>query len=295
MRIGDREVGPEHPTYIVAEIGINHNGSIQTALELMDAAHKAGADAVKFQKRTPEIVTRPEIQDNMRYDTPWGDVKYLDYRRKVEFGERKYTIIDEFADELGIHWFASAWDVPSVEFLEQFDPVAHKVASAMNTNRELVYSMIQTGRPIIMSTGMQDASRFFESLAWFPDGRLSDEPYPLALLQCVGVYPAELEQLNLRFIRELRAYADAVGYSNHSPGITACVAAAALGADIIEAHITLDRTNWGSDQAASIEPHGFERMVDKVRAVRVALGSPEKKFLDAERAAAEKLRWHEDE
>lgn len=273
--------------YVIAEVGINHNGSLEHAKKLIDASYDAGADAVKFQKRTLEICV-PEHKRDGKRQTPWGELSYMDYKRRLEFDKEAYDEIDRYCDELGIDWFASCWDEPSLDFIEQYDPPYHKVASAMNTNKPLLEAMALTGRPVILSTGMAGKKEVMHAVDVFGGA------YDLSILHCVGAYPAANEVLNLRNITTLKRLFPQykVGYSNHSPGVAACIAAAALGAQIIEAHITLDRAGWGSDQAASLEPGGFAQMVKHARNMESMLGSDEIKFLDVEKSSASSLRWH---
>ena len=289
MKIGNRTIGATHPAFIVAEIGINHSGSLETAKRLIDAAVLAGADAVKFQKRTPEICTPREIWDRVR-ETPWGDMSYIEYRHKLEFGEDEYQAIDEYCKERKIDWFASPWDIPSLYFLECFNPVCHKIASAMATNFKLLAEVQTCGRPVILSTGGTTLKQVSEAVKVLGTDNL-------ALMQCTAAYPCADADLNLRAIRGLKDnfLGMPVGYSGHERGLATSVAAVVMGADLIERHITLDRSMWGSDQAASLEPHGFARLVRDIRAVELAMGSAYKKMLDCEIPVMRKLRWHERE
>jgi len=287
MKIGKRRIGDGEPCYIIAEIGINHSGTLNKALQLIDAAVEAGCDAVKFQKRTPEICTPKHLWERVR-DTPQGPMRYIDYRRRIEFGKKQYDVIDNYCREKGIHWFASPWDVPSVQFLERYKPVAYKVASAMLTNYEVLQAIQLTGKPVIASTAMStlaDIESALELLA----------PSDVALLHCVATYPSRDEDLNLRVIELLMARFPGlvIGYSGHELGLATTVAAVVLGAKIVERHITLNRASWGSDQAASVEPVGFKRLVRDIRAVEVAMGDGKKRILPDEKKVAKKLRWHE--
>jgi len=287
MKIGKRRIGEGEPCYIIAEIGINHSGTLNKALQLIDAAVEAGCDAVKFQKRTPEICTPKHLWERVR-DTPQGPMRYIDYRRRIEFGKKQYDVIDNYCREKGIHWFASPWDVPSVQFLERYKPVAYKVASAMLTNYEVLQAIQLTGKPVIASTAMStlaDIESALELLA----------PSDVALLHCVATYPSRDEDLNLRVIELLMARFPGlvIGYSGHELGLATTVAAVVLGAKIVERHITLNRASWGSDQAASVEPVGFKRLVRDIRAVEVAMGDGKKRILPDEKKVAKKLRWHE--
>jgi N-acetylneuraminate synthase len=281
--IGDRQVGDGHPTYIVAEIGINHNGDLDLAKQLIEAAHQAEVDAVKFQKRTPELCVPPEQQDKMR-DTPWGYISYLDYRYKVEFSQEDYQEIDRYCKELGLHWFASVWDEPSVDFMEQFEPVAYKLPSASLTDHGLMKHVRGTGRPMIISSGMSTMEQIEQTVAL-----IGQED--LLLCHSTSTYPCEPEELNLKVIETLRQKFECpIGYSGHEVGLVPSALAVALGACMVERHITLDRAMWGSDQAASVEPGGFRKLVKYIRVTEESLGDGVKKVYDSELPSLEKLR-----
>ncbi len=284
IRIGDRLVGDGHPTYIIAEIGINHNGSVDIAKLLIDAAVKAGVDAVKFQKRTPEICTPRDQWDKMR-ETPWGYIRYIDYRHKVEFGQEEYEEIDRYCKEKGITWFASVWDEPSVDFLEQFDPVAYKIPSAALTDHDLLRHVRAMGRPIILSTGMST----MEQIRAAVDVVGTDN---LVIMHATSTYPCDPEELNLRMIQTLKQEFPEVpiGYSGHEVGLVTTAVAVALGACMVERHITLDRAMWGSDQAASVEPGGLQKLVKYIRVTERALGDGVKRVYESEMPALRKLR-----
>jgi len=283
VKIGDRMVGDGHPTYIVSEIGVNHNGDIEIAKKMIDAAVHAGVDAVKFQKRTPEICTPPEQQKQMR-ETPWGYISYLEYRRKVEFGEAEYREIDHYCKKHKIPWFASAWDEPSVEFLEWFHTPAYKIPSAALTDDNLLRHLRKTGKPLILSTGMSTLEQIREAV-----GVLGTEN--LIITHATSAYPCEPEELNLRMIATLReVFPCPIGYSGHEVGLVPSAVAVALGACLVERHITLDRAMWGSDQSASVEPGGFERLVKYIRVTEAALGDGEKKVYESEMLSLNKLR-----
>jgi N-acetylneuraminate synthase len=258
VRIGDQFVGEGHPVFIVAEIGINHNGSLDLARRLIDGAVLAGADAVKFQKRTPEICV-PRDQWNVMRETPWGQMSYIDYRHKLEFGVDEYAAIDRHCRDRGILWFASCWDEEAVDFMEQFDPPAYKAASASLTDHGLLRKMKDTGRPLILSTGMS---------TW-------DEIE-------AGVASVGTERL-------LIAHSEST-YPGHETGLPPTWAAVAIGATHIERHITLDRAMWGSDQAASVEVGGFVRLVTGIRDIEASLGDGVKRLHDSELAQKKKLR-----
>lgn len=283
VSLGGRLVGDGHPTYIIGEIGLNHNGDVQIAKQLIDVAAVFGCDAVKFQKRTPELCVPKDQRDIMR-DTPWGRMTYLEYRYRVEFGADEYAQIDAHCKSKGLHWFASCWDEPSVDFMEQFNPPCYKVASASLTDDGLLKKKIATGRPIIVSTGMSTMEEIDHAVNLFPRDRL-------IILHATSTYPCKPTEINLRMIHTLRErFKVPVGYSGHEVGLQISVAAAALGACAIERHITLDRTMWGSDQAASIEPSGLQRLVRDIRVVEQALGDGVKKVYESEVPIKAKLR-----
>jgi len=283
IRIGNRMVGDGHPAYVVAEIGINHNGDLQVAKELMKAAKEVGVDAVKFQKRTPEICV-PLEQQNLMRDTPWGYITYLEYRYKVELTFDDYQEIDRYGKEIGIDWFASPWDEPSVDFLEAFNPICHKIPSAALTDHALLEKLKATGRPLILSTGMSTMEEIKAAV-----GKVDVDN--LILCHSTSSYPCAPDEINLNMIKTLRdTFTCPIGYSGHEVGLIPSVVAAALGACLIERHITLDRAMWGSDQAASVEPVGFERMVKYIRVTEQALGDGIKHVYDSELPVMSKLR-----
>jgi N-acetylneuraminate synthase len=283
VRIGERLVGPGQPVYIVAEIGINHNGLLDVAKRLIDVAITAGCDAVKFQKRNPEKAVPPEYRDVMR-ETPWGLISYLEYRYRVEFGEREYAEIDRYCRERGIAWFASCWDEDSVDFIEQFRPVCYKVASATLTNRALLARIRATGQPMILSTGMSTLEEIREAVAQIGTDNL-------IIAHSTSTYPCPPEELNLRMIQTLQSmYPCPIGYSGHEVGLQTTYAAVVLGASLVERHVTLDRAMWGSDQAASVEPGGMIRLVRDIRVIEKALGDGQKKVYASEMKARERLR-----
>ena len=284
IKIGNRMVGDGHPAYIIAEIGINHNGDLRIAKQMIDAAVHAGVDAVKFQKRTPEIATPPEQQKQMR-DTPWGYITYLDYRYKVEFDEEQYREIDRYCREKGIMWLVSVWDQPSVEFMEQFDTPAYKIPSASLTDFGLIRRARATGKPLILSSGMSTMEQIRQGV-----GIAGEEN--LILMHCTSTYPCEPEELNLKMVETLRQTFPnlPIGYSGHEVGLVPSAIAVALGACMVERHLTLDRAMWGSDQAASVEPGGFERLVKYIRVSEAALGDGVKKVYESEKGSLKRLR-----
>jgi len=277
-------IGPDEPCYVIAEIGINHNGSVKTALHLIEEAAKAGCNAVKFQKRTPEICTPRDQWDIMR-DTPWGRMSYINYRYKVEFGEKEYALIDEFSKEKNITWFASCWDEPSVDFMEKFNPPLYKASSASLTDIDLLKKKKATGKPLILSTGMSTMDEIFHAIE-----EVGTENILIA--HSTSAYPCPVEQLNLKMILELQKLFPQVpiGYSGHETGLATTVAAVALGATFVERHFTIDRAMWGSDQAASVEPMGMTKLVRDIRDVEVGLGDGVKKVYDSEIGQRQKLR-----
>jgi N-acetylneuraminate synthase len=283
IQIGDRLVGDGHPTYIVSEIGINHNGDLSIAKSLIDAAKNAGVDAVKFQKRTPELCVPSEQQDLMR-DTPWGYISYLDYRYRVEFGEEEFREIDAYCSALDLTWFASVWDEPSVDFLEAFDPVCIKIPSAALTDHALLKHIRKTGRPVILSTGMSTMKQIRAAV----DVLGTDD---LIITHATSSYPCDPAELNLKMIPMLlEEFPCPIGYSGHEVGLVPSVVAVAMGASLIERHITLDRAMWGSDQAASVEPGGFRRLAKYIRVTEEALGDGVKRVYDSELGSMHKLR-----
>lgn len=283
IEIGRRPVGDGAPCYLIAEIGINHNGDLAIAKKLIDAAVMAGCDAVKFQKRTPELCVPPE-QKNLLRETPWGVMTYLDYRYKVEFGEAEYAEINRYCTEKGIAWFSSCWDEEAVDFMERFNPVCYKIASASLTDRGMLEKLNATGRPLLLSTGMSTMDEIREAV-----GRLDRSR--LLLAHATSTYPCKPAELNLRMITTLRKeFGVPVGYSGHEIGLQTSYAAVVLGACFIERHITLDRAMWGSDQAASVEPGGLMRLVRDIRVIEQAMGDGIKQIYESEKAARAKLR-----
>jgi N-acetylneuraminate synthase len=284
IKFGNRPLGDGHPAYIIAEVGINHNGDLDIASKIIDAAAHAGANAVKFQKRTPEVSTPIEQQKQMR-ETPWGYITYLDYRYKVEFNEEQYREIDRYCKEKKIDWMVSVWDEPSVDFMEKFDTPAYKVPSASLTDHDLMKHVRKTGKPIVISTGMSTMDQIHKGVNAVGEDNL-------VIMHCTSTYPCEPEELNLKMIETLRKEFpnNPIGYSGHEVGLVPSAVAIALGATIIERHITLDRAMWGSDQAASVEPGGFERLVKYIRVTEAALGDGVKKVYESEKGSIKKLR-----
>ncbi|GAB3269576.1 N-acetylneuraminate synthase family protein [Arthrobacter pigmenti] len=277
------EVGSGRPVYVIGEIGINHNGDIEIAKQLIDVAAEAGAQAVKFQKRTPEISTPDDMKNKLR-STPWGEMTYLDYKHRVEFGHGDYEKLISHAANLGLHCFASPWDIPSVHFMEEMGAVTHKVASASVTDLELLRALEQTGKPIILSTGMSTIEQIDTAVETLGTSNL-------ILLHSTSTYPLPPEEANLRTIATLQdRYGVPVGYSGHERGLQISLAAVALGAVAVERHITLDRTMWGSDQASSLEPTGLEHLIRDIRILEEAMGDGEKRVFPGELAPLSRLR-----
>jgi N-acetylneuraminate synthase len=281
--INGQPVGHEHPAYLVGEIGINHNGDMEITKRLITAAKEAGLDAVKFQKRTPEICV-PDDQKNQMRETPWGYISYLDYRYKVEFDREQYREIDRFCQEIGITWFASVWDELAVDFMEALDTCCYKVASASLTDQSLLKKIRATGKPMILSTGMSTMEQIREAITVIGEENL-------IITHTTSSYPCPPDELNLRMIQTLRNEFDApIGYSGHEVGLVPSVVAVALGACLVERHITLDRAMWGSDQAASVEPQGIRQLVKYIRVTEEALGDGVKHVYDSELPSLHKLR-----
>lgn len=283
VQIGEKTLGADQPVYVIGEIGINHNGDVDIAKQLIDVAADAGADAVKFQKRTPEIAVPEHMRDKPR-QTPWGEMTYMEYKYRVEFGEKEYKELMKYAAAQDLHCFASPWDVPSVEFLEDLGVVTHKIASASVTDKEMLRALQQTGKPLIMSTGMSTLAEIDEAVAILGTDNL-------VLMHSCSTYPMPPEEANLRAIKTLEdRYGVPVGYSGHEDGLQISLAAVALGAVTVERHITLDRTMWGSDQAASLEPKAFEELVADIRILEKALGDGRKRVMPGEAAKKDSLR-----
>jgi N-acetylneuraminate synthase len=281
--INDRPVSHDEPVYVVAEIGINHNGQMDLVHRLIDAAVAAGADAVKFQKRDPDVCV-PAPQREIPRQTPWGIMSYLEYRRRIELGPDEYEQIDAYCREKGIVWFASCWDLPSVEFCESFSPACYKIPSAALTDKELVTRIRQTGRPVILSSGMSTMDEICRAV-----DLLGQEQ--LILTHCTSTYPCDPSELNLRMIPRLREQFDCpIGYSGHEVGLSTTVAAVAMGACLVERHLTLDRAMWGSDQASSVEPQGLARLVRYIRTVELAMGDGVKRVYKSELPSRDRLR-----
>jgi N-acetylneuraminate synthase len=283
VEIAGKKIGAGYPTFIVAEIGINHNGDVAIAKKLIDVASFAGCDAVKFQKRTPEECVPPEQRNVMR-ETPWGLMTYLEYRHRVEFSHDQYAEIDNYCRSKGMPWFASCWDLASIEFMEAFSPPCYKVASASLTDDNILKRLRDTGKAIILSTGMSTMEEIRHAVSQLATGRL-------VITHATSTYPCVPRELNLRMIGALaKEFGCPVGYSGHEVGLQSTCAAVALGACMVERHITLDRAMWGGDQAASVEPQGLMRLVRDIRVIEQALGDGVKKVYESEVPIRAKLR-----
>ncbi len=284
IKVGARLVGDGHPVFVVGEIGINHNGDVDIAKKIIAGAKHAGCDAVKFQKRTPEICT-PKDQWHIERDTPWGRMTYIDYRQKVEFGEKEYSEIDKFCKEIGMIWFASCWDEEAVDFIEQFNPPLYKTASASLTDFSLLDKHKKLNKPVMMSTGMSTIEQIEKAIEFMDKDKIM-------VAHATSAYPCKNEELNLKMIDTLKnKYPEIpIGYSGHEVGLAPTWAAVALGACFVERHITLDRAMWGTDQAASVEVGGMERLVANIRDIEKALGDGIKKVYESEIGQIKKLR-----
>ena len=272
-------------TYFIAEIGINHNGELNNAINLIEAAKFAGCDAVKFQKRTPEICV-PKDQWSIIKETPWGKLKYIDYKKKIEFGLKEFKEIDRFCKKIGIAWSASCWDIPSLKFISSFKVPFLKIASASITNIPLLKAHNKMNIPTILSTGMSTENQIKTAVACF------NKKNVLGILHCNSSYPCSYNDLNLRYINKLKKKYPSfiIGYSGHESGLSPTLAAVVLGAQIIERHITLDKSLWGTDQQSSIEPLGFARLIRDTRVIEKSLGIEKKIISQNEKEVMKKLR-----
>ena len=282
VRIGNRTVGDGQPCYVIAEIGINHNGDVAQAKRLISVASAAGCDAVKFQKRTIDVVYKPEELAKPR-ERPFGETNG-DLKRGLEFGLEQYREIDSFSRQASMPWFASCWDEASVDFIDQFDPPCYKIASASLTDDNLLCHTRAKGKPIILSTGMSTLEQVDHAVEVLGTN-------DLVLLHTCSSYPSAYEELNLRVIPVLRErYGVPVGYSGHETGLPSSVAAVAIGACIVERHITTNRAIWGSDHAASLEPNGINRLVRDIRLIEISMGDGVKRVVPTEVPIMQKLR-----
>ena len=282
--IDNTKINSENPTYIIAEIGINHNGDMNNVFKLIDIASEAGCNAVKFQKRTPELAV-PKSEWDIRRETPWGEMSYIDYKRKIELSINQYKEIDNYCKQKQITWFASCWDEQSVEQLAEINISCFKIASASLTDYKTINSMLKYDIPIIMSTGMSTFMEIKESVNMFKDRTIG-------LMHATSSYPCPPEELNLNMIKTLSNEFPnhIIGYSGHETGLSTTSVAVAFGAKIIERHITLDRAMWGTDQSASLAPSGLRSLVGHIRTIEKSLGDGVKKVYDSELQSRKKLR-----
>ncbi len=282
VKIGNKLVGDGQPCFIVAEIGINHNGSLKMAKSLISMAVECGCDAVKFQKRTVDIVyTKEELAKERKsvFGNTNGDLK-----RGLEFGEEEYTQIDSYCKEKGIMWFASCWDEGAVDFIDKFNPPCYKIASASLTDDNLLIHTKSKGKPILLSTGMSTMDEIRHAVNILGEDNL-------IIYHCTSTYPSNSDEQNLKVITALKeTFSCPVGFSGHERGLAPSLIAVVLGACSVERHITLDRTNWGSDQAASLEKNGLQHLVRDIRNVPLFLGDGVKRVYDREKPIIEKLR-----
>ncbi len=284
IKIGNKLISDESNCYLIAEIGINHNGDLDNVIKLIDNSKKSGFDCVKFQKRTPELST-PNSQKDVMRETPWGVMTYLDYKKRIELDKEAYSAIDLHCKNIGIDWTASCWDLPSVEFIENYNVPFIKIASACLTDKELIYKIKDTNKPVILSTGMSTMSEIKKAVDLLKDSKL-------ILLHTTSSYPCPPEELNLNMIKTLRAEFPEliIGYSGHEVGLASTLAAVSLGAKVVERHITLSRAMWGTDQSASIELAGMTKLVKDIRTIESALGDGVKRVYDSEQTPLQKLR-----
>lgn len=285
INLGPTSVGEGAPVYVIAEIGINHNGSMEITKKMIDGAVAAGANCVKFQKRTPEICV-PRDQWDIERDTPWGRMTYIAYRNRMEFSVEEYAEIDRYCRDKGIDWTVSCWDEEAVDFIEQhFNVPFYKAASASLTDISLLQKMQSTGRALVISTGMSSMEEIETAVHALDQSSL-------LIAHATSSYPCPIEELNLRMISTLQEKYPTIpiGYSGHEVGLATTYAAITLGACFIERHITLDRAMWGTDQAASVELGGLERMIRDIRDIEVALGDGIKRVYESEIGPRAKLR-----
>ena len=271
--------------YLIAEIGINHNGDVNIAKKLIDAANACGWDCVKFQKRDPDVCV-PEKQKYVRKDTPWGEMSYIEYKYRMEFGLDEYVNIDKYCKQKPIDWTVSVWDINSLEFMTQFEVPFVKIPSAQTTNKQLIKSIAKTDQFYILSTGMMNWDMVDEVV-----NVLEKNKTKYALLHCNSTYPAPHDELNLSVIPEMKKrYGCIVGYSGHEYDLEPTVLATTLGAEIIERHITLDHTMWGTDQNSSIEVHGMDLLKKRLKNIKEIIGKPKKIITESEKIVMKKLR-----
>jgi len=284
IELKGKKIGDGVKPVFIGEVGINHNGSVEIAKRIIDMAKICGVEFIKFQKRIPEICVPEDVRDRI-IETPWGEMTYFDYKKRVEFGVDEFKIIDNYCKEKQIIWFSSVWDVPSVDFMEKFDIPCYKIPSAKLTDKELLEKLRKIGKPIILSTGMSTQDEIDKAVAFLNDTKL-------VIMHCNSSYPSKDEELNLNCIKSLiKKYPQhIIGYSGHEEGISPSLVAALLGAKLIERHITIDRAMWGTDQGASIEFSGLRRLVRDLNLIDKWLGDGIKRLYESEIPIKKKLR-----
>ena len=286
IKINDRIIGNDNQVFMIAEIGINHNGSLDIAKKLIDATFACNWHCVKFQKRSPDLCV-PEDQKSILRDTPWGRITYLEYKYKMEFNKKEYSYIDKYCKEKPLHWTASVWDIPSLEFILTYDVPFIKIPSAKLMEHEVLKLASLSYKPVILSTGMstiEEVDKAVEILEKYSKG-------DYILMHTNSAYPAPIEELNLRVIDYLRdRYKCIVGYSGHELGLEPSVVAVSLGAKVIERHVTLDHNMWGSDHSASLEVHAMDMLHKRIKEIENVLGDGIKRVTEAELKSRKKLR-----
>jgi len=286
LKFGDKEVGPGQPTYMIAEVGINHNADLQLTKRLIDAAFATGWDCVKFQKRNPDKCV-PEAQKGVMKDTPWGRMTYLEYKHKIEFGQSEFNYIDYYCKNKPIDWTASVWDFDSLDFVDEFDVPFLKLPSALLTRNDLLVAACHQDKPLVVSTGMSTIEEVDHAVGLLKFHNHSG----FALMHTNSAYPSPPGDINLRAIQTLKErYGCVVGYSGHEYGLDPTVLSVAFGADIIERHITLDHNMWGTDQKASLEVHAMDMLHKRIQEAVVCLGDGIKRVAESEKPIREKLR-----
>ena len=279
----DRKIGENQPCFIIAEIGINHNGNIHIAKQLIDIAAEAGCDSVKIQKRDPDVCV-PKHQKNIMRETPWGQMSYLDYKKKIEFNTKACSVLKEYAEKKGLIFFASCWDINSVNDMIKIGVGLFKIASASITDIELLKAVAKTNKPTIISTGMSNIQEIDAAINYFDKSKI-------AILHTVSSYPCNNNEIDLNIMLSFKKkYNTIIGYSGHEKGLQISTAAVALGAKVLERHVTLDRTMWGTDQAASVEPKGLKELVRDVRIIESCLGNGKKKNIGFRNSYKKKIK-----
>ena len=286
IKLGNFTVTENSVPYMIAEIGINHNGDMQIAKRLLDAAYACEWDCAKFQKRTPELAV-PEAQKQVLRETPWGTMPYIEYKKRVEFEKVEYDEIDNYCRQKPMDWSASPWDIPSLEFLLQYDIPFIKIPSAMNTNEEMIKKACESGKPVIISEGMSELDEMDKTVSWLE--KYSNGDY--IICHTNSTYPSPNKELNLRLIPEMKKRYDClVGYSGHEANLEPSVIAAVLGACVIERHVTLSHEMWGSDQKASLEVQAMSLLKKRITSSLETLGTGEKKLYESEMKKRKELR-----